>query len=170
MQPSFGGAPFALNRNRGQLQNLSNLLNRKPSEKLKLNDLAFSGVERSQPIERLVEGNEFRRALLIYQGCFIELNVLRSRAAFGKVSPARVIDQDVAHYLRSHRKEVRPIIPCSVLPTYQPQIRFIYQSGSLQSVSRILSAHVLPRDPVQFGVNELRELIERLSVAFLPSH
>ena len=85
------------------------------------------------------------------------------------VSPrARVVDKDVAHDAGGHCEEMCAVLPCDVLCVHPPQIRLVHKRGGLQTVPNALVTHVLPRDTMEFVVDERSQLLERLFVALPP--
>jgi hypothetical protein len=77
-----------------------------------------------------------------------------------------VIHKDVSHHLCSDRKELGPALPQNFAIIGEPQINLVDQRGCLQSVSGILTAHVIGSRAPQFVVHERQQLVER---AFIPA-
>ena len=51
------------------------------------------------------------------------------------------IDQDAAHHLCCHSKEVRPVLPADCFPIDKPEVSLIYKSGRLQKMARTFVSH-----------------------------
>jgi hypothetical protein len=84
------------------------------------------------------------------------------------MTSSRVVDQNVAHHLRSHSKEVRAILPINFLLTGQTKIGLVHESGSLQRVAIALTLNVAMRNAPQFVIDQRRQSIERSFVALAP--
>jgi hypothetical protein len=52
-----------------------------------------------------------------------------------------VIHQDTAHHLRSHAKELRPVLPFGAALVYEAEIDFVDERCGLKSVSHRFVAH-----------------------------
>src|ERR1041384_2223249 len=90
-------------------------------------------------------------------------------SAFAVAMSARVINQDMAHYLRRDGKKMSPILPVHFLLIDQPEVRFVDESGRLWGMSRILAAHKDTSQPAQFGIHKWDQFIERGLVTATPS-
>jgi hypothetical protein len=80
-----------------------------------------------------------------------------------------VIDQDPAHDLRRHTKEVRPILPIDLPLIDEPQVHLMNERRRLQGVAGPLAAKLARRYATEFRVDEWQQLIERTAVAATPS-
>ena len=79
-----------------------------------------------------------------------------------------MVDKDVTHHLRGHRKEVRAILPLGLLLSGKTKVRLIYQCRRLERITVALAPHIAMRDASQFVINQRRESVERGSVSLLP--
>ena len=50
----------------------------------------------------------------------------------------------------------------------QAYVGFVYECGGLEGVALSLPAHVAPREPVQFGIDERVQLVECGLISFAP--
>jgi hypothetical protein len=86
-----------------------------------------------------------------------------------RVSAApRVIDQCATHDLRTEREKVNPVHALDSACTNQFQIRFIGQSGGLQTSFSGVSAQLPTRDAAHFRIEEGNDAIKRIVVAATP--
>src|SRR5262249_60659660 len=88
---------------------------RQTTEEPQLDDLALALIYCSQTIKRVIELNQLDRSLVGDYRNIIEWHVLGSTTALDVTIAASVIDQDMAHYLRGHRKKVGTIPPVNLL-------------------------------------------------------
>jgi hypothetical protein len=79
-----------------------------------------------------------------------------------------VIHEDAAHDASRHCEEMRPVLPLDVCAFDQPQIRLVDENRCLEAVTRALSRHAAPRDPMQFPVDERNQSLEGTLVALPP--
>jgi hypothetical protein len=80
-----------------------------------------------------------------------------------------MVYQNVSHYLRRHRKEVRSILPLYVLLIYELHVCFIDESRSLKSVIPSFTSHEAARQSAQFGFNQRDQPIEGISITLVPA-
>ncbi len=93
---------------------------------------------------------------------------MRAAASFCGLPPSRMVHQDAPHQLARQGKEVGAILPMHMSLINQSQVSFVDQSRSLQGVTTILPPHVMVSKPVQFFINEVRQLVERSLVSTTP--
>ena len=80
-----------------------------------------------------------------------------------------VVHEDAAHDLRRDTKEVRAMLPVFIFLPEQAQIHLVDQGCRLQRVPDALLPHIAVRHPVQFGVDQRQQFIERRAVAPAPT-
>jgi hypothetical protein len=76
---------------------------------------------------------------------------------------ACIVDQDVPHRLRSDTKEMGAVLKVFLFLFDHAQIGLMYERGGLQSVTRVLLAHVTLGHLAQFLVDEGHQPVERLN-------
>ena len=81
---------------------------------------------------------------------------------------ARVIDQNVTHRLRGDAKEMSAVLKVFFFLFDHAQVGLMDERGGLQSVTRVLLAHVTLGHLAQFLVDEGHQLVERLTVTMVP--
>jgi hypothetical protein len=79
-----------------------------------------------------------------------------------------VIDQDASHDLRRDGEEMRTIGPVNIPLIDEANVSLIDQSGGLESVAFSFPAHVAPREPVQFVVDQGVQLVECGLISLAP--
>ena len=79
-----------------------------------------------------------------------------------------VVHHDAPHQLRRRGDKVGPILPVTFVILDQPQVGFVEQRGRLQRVAGAFPAHIMMRQPVQFGLHQRDQLLERSLVSAAP--
>src|SRR5450759_955818 len=78
-------------------------------------------------------------------------------------------DEDPAHHLRAESEEMSSVLPVNSLNIYQAKEGFVDQRGGLKGVLLALALHAPLGDSLELGVDNRRQLVERLPVARAPS-
>src|SRR6266536_6583039 len=79
-----------------------------------------------------------------------------------------MVNNDAPHQLRGGRDKVGPALPDRFRIIDQPQVGFVENGGGLQGVAGALSAHVMVGEPVQFGLHQREQLLQRSLVSDAP--
>ena len=79
--------------------------------------------------------------------------------AFGGLLGTGVVNQDAPHGAGGRDVEMRSILPADVAFANEPDVSFVHQRGRLQSVAGTFLAHVAHGEPVQFGVDDIDQLL-----------
>src|SRR5881409_22674 len=79
-----------------------------------------------------------------------------------------MVNHDAPHQLRGRCDIVAPALPDRLRIIDQPQIGFVENGGGLQGVSGALPAHVMVSEPVQFGLHQREQLLQRSLVSAAP--
>jgi len=74
----------------------------------------------------------------------------------------------VTHRLGGDAKEMSAVLKVFFFLFDHPQVRLMDERGGLQSVTRVLLAHVTPGHLAQFLVDEGHQLVERFAIAVIP--
>jgi hypothetical protein len=90
--------------------------------------------------------------------------MFRAAAALLAMLPARALDEDSPHGLRSSGEEMRPIGKDSIA---QAKPGFVHQRGRLKRVSWLFPRHLGRRQAPQFGVDERQQFIRSTGLALL---
>src|SRR5215475_6850338 len=114
MQPDPRRHPVSFDCGRRNVQQASDLRDRKTSEKPQLNDMALSSVEMCQLLQSLVQRNQIRSLHFwwfrnVVQGQFMPTTALSGAA------PAGVLDQNLTHQLRRNGEKVFTVFELSRL-------------------------------------------------------
>jgi hypothetical protein len=72
--------------------------------------------------------------------------------------------------VRRNAEKLRAVLPVHPALIYQPEIRFIHQSGGLQSMARRLDSHVTPSNSPQFVMYQWQQLVQAFAFSTPPSH
>lgn len=79
-----------------------------------------------------------------------------------------MVHEDAAHDASGQREEMCAVVPRDVLRVDQPEIRLVDERRRLETVSRTLSCHTAPRDPVELPMDERNQSLEGTLVALPP--
>jgi len=80
-----------------------------------------------------------------------------------------MVNHDAPHQLRGRRDKVAPALPDRLRIIDQSQVGFVENGGGLQSVARAFPAHVMMGAPVQFGLHQWEQLLQRAVVSVAPT-
>src|SRR5262249_48644732 len=151
-----------------KFQEFSRLFDRQAAEVSQFNNLTFARVLRSQLFQSLIEGEQFLRPRLSYPCSFIQCYSQRAAATLERTPFTRMVNHDPPHQLRGWCDEVRPVLPRRLRVFNQSQVSFVEDRGGLQGVAGALPAHVMVSQPVQFGLHQRKQLLERPLVSSAP--
>src|SRR5213592_833105 len=79
-----------------------------------------------------------------------------------------MVNHDAPHQLRGRCDKVAPALPDRLRIIDQPQIGFVENGGGLQGVAGALPAHVMVGEPMQFGLHQREQLLQRSLVSAAP--
>ena len=79
-----------------------------------------------------------------------------------------VVNHDAPHQLRGRRNKVVPVLPERLRVIDQPQVGFVQDRGGLQGVTGTLPPHVMVGQPVQFGLHQRKQLLQRSLISSAP--
>jgi hypothetical protein len=158
---------MTIDRSRCYATDFRNFVNGHAAKETQFGDLSPEAIELCQPIQSVVEGQELYRMLNSYGHRVFQGNRKVIPAAFFGVRGTGVIDQDPAHHLCSHAKEMSPVLQIPLALLDKPQPGFMHQGGGLQSMVRALPAHVTTGKTPEFVIDQCDELIGRTLFAGL---
>ena len=81
---------------------------------------------------------------------------------------AGVIDEDLAHQLRRHRKKVRPVLQRQSVHIHESQVDLMHERRRLKGVPRLFALEMAARHAAQLVIHERDQAVERLGVALAP--
>src|SRR5439155_9000241 len=79
-----------------------------------------------------------------------------------------MVNHDAPHQLSGRRDKVGSALPDRLHIIDQPQVGFVENGGGLQRVASALPAHVMMREPVQFGLHQREQLLHRSLICTTP--
>src|SRR5258705_7713536 len=79
-----------------------------------------------------------------------------------------MVNHDAPHQLRGGRDKVGPALPEGFRIIAQRQVGFVENDGGLRGVAGTFPAHVMVGEPVQFGLHQRKQLLERCFVSAAP--
>jgi len=83
---------------------------------------------------------------------------------------ACVVDQNLAHKLRSDREKMGAILPIRQVLLSQAHVCFVNQCGALQGMVGTFPLKVASGDSVEFAIDKRHQRIERGLVSVTPAH
>lgn len=89
-------------------------------------------------------------------------------AALRGVAAARVVHENTPHQLRRDREEVRPVLPVHLALIDDAYIDLMNQSRCLEGMLASFLAQITAGEPSQLGIDDRKEPIQRIAVAFAP--
>src|SRR5436190_24302783 len=110
VQPRLGCAPIEHHRFRRNLEDCRRLFHAQPAKEAQLDHFALPRVELCQTAERLVEREQASQPLIGNGDPLIEWDGLPSAPAFGRLTRASMVYQDMPHGLGGHTVEVSPTL------------------------------------------------------------
>ncbi len=149
---------------RGNRKNLGGFLYAQTAEETKLDDASFAFIEPGKRIERVVQANQLLIALDDRDIVSERDPAVLSGALFGSPG-SRCIHEDPAHDLGGDREEVRAILPANTLRFNEAQEGLIDERGGLKCVMAALAHEIVLCAPVQLGVDQGNQTVERRSIA-----
>ena len=166
-QPCLGVGPVLFGGRLGDAQHLGRFGHRAPNEVPQLHQFGLTRRFFREPIQRLVDGQHFRRVPSIRPGQVFQVRILaRATAAMFEPSlAAGSLDQDAAHGLGRRGEEVAPAVPAGVLGTDQAEIGLMHQGGRLERLSGVLPGQPLGGQPPQLVIDQGKELLGRPWIA-----
>ena len=79
-----------------------------------------------------------------------------------------MVHQDVPHHLRGNAEKMGPVLPFLRFLADQPQIRFVDQGRTLQSVIRAFAPETAASDTAQLLIDQRDQRIPRTLIAAAP--
>src|SRR6266513_471315 len=79
-----------------------------------------------------------------------------------------MVNHDAPHQLRGHCDKVAPALPDRLRIIDQSQVGLVENCGGLQRVAGALPAHVMVGEPVQFGLHQREQFLQRSLVSAAP--
>ena len=167
-QPGPCGLPFSCHRRPRDGNHFGHFLLRQPADISKLHDLTLPGTGGGQLAECLIESQQIAVRRFGAADPIVQRDSDRSAWALPPVLCPRMIDQDSAHHLCRHAKEVRSILPHDTLLTHQSQVGLVDEGGWLQGVIGAFAAEIGGRAPPELLVDERQQFLPRMKVAVPP--
>jgi hypothetical protein len=81
-----------------------------------------------------------------------------------------MINHDASHQLRGNGEKMWSVLPARMCLVDKLKIRLVDEHGGLQGVPLSFAAHIIVRQPMQFGLHQRNQLIERARVSAAPVH
>src|SRR5690606_13439216 len=110
VEPRAGGRPLPLDGGGREAEDVGRLGDRESDEVAELDDLTLAGVERGEPNQRLVEGDDLGGALGGEEAGLVERERPAAPAALLGAAAAGVVHEHLPHRLRGHTEEVGAVV------------------------------------------------------------
>ena len=156
--------PIAPHGTHGDTERLGGLLFAHATEEAAFHDACESGVELRELIERVVQLEERFRFRIDGGEILVEGDVPMWAATFLGFSPARVVDENVAHRDGCCTEEVRTILPIGASGAGELEVELVNESSRRQRIAGA-SKELVARGTPQLVVHERQYLVERLSTS-----
>jgi hypothetical protein len=167
-QHRFGEPPITRYGIRRDLQDNGCLFNSQASEEPQLNDSALALVHARERVKGLVNGDEIVSVLVRDRQSLVERDAYRRPAAFLIALRSGRIDEDAPYQPRCHGEEVRAILPADVVHVEQTDVGLVDERRGLETVTYPLARHEVTRNPMQLGVDDRDQTLQRFVVAVAP--
>ena len=149
-------------------EHVCGFLDRESAECSKLDDPGKFGVDRLQAIERVIQGEDGHLVGCGHVLSFVERYAAHTVAPLARAVTTGVIDQDAAHDVGGHAKEVRPVLPVDLSLIDEPDEHLVHKGRGLQGVVSPLAPKLARGHPAKLRVDEWQQLTERSAVATTP--
>jgi hypothetical protein len=113
----------------------------------------FAGIKFRETVECFIQRYQIGGLLFSDLRRLVKGDSLSAAAPLLVLLLARIVNQDPPHQFSANPKELCAILPIRPFLIDQPNVRFVNQSGRLQSVIGALAAHVVMRQSMQFRIN-----------------
>lgn len=160
-----GEGPVAFDGAGRDVEEGGNLFDGEAAEVAQLDDLALAGVEVFEAEEGFIEEDDVVEFFGGDGEVVVELDALEVAIALQGVVGAGVVDQDAAHDVGGDGDEVLAVVPLGVFAG-EAEVGFVDEGGGLEGVVGALAAHVGGGEAMEFGVDEGKEFLSGVGVAF----
>lgn len=168
VQPGARHLPMPFHGGRRTAQRLGGFLDGQPTEIAQLDDPGLLGVEPFQCIEGAIQGRDVDATVFAIRQVKAGDGHPLAPIALVRRTPARVVDQHLAHHPRRHVDEVHPVLPFDAFKAAEPHVGLVDQRRRLQGMARTLTPELPLRDRAQFGVNRINQPVTRSQVTLPP--
>src|SRR5258707_814240 len=167
IKPGAGVNPPAFGGGLGNSQHPRGFLNGHPDEITQLHQFGLFLVQRSQFVERLINGQHL--VVGCGRGDFEMLDI--ERGLTGTVTQGLlatgVFDENTAHGFSGCAEEMRAAVPGLVLAAPEPQPGFMHQRRGLQRLARGFMGHFASGELAQFIIDQRQQLARSFGIALL---
>src|SRR5215831_3827544 len=124
-QPGAGKSPIAHNSAGRNLKHIGSLFDAQPAKKSQLDNSALALINSFKSLQSVVQRNDIGGLFLSCVGHFIEGHLDQAAAAFGRVSFAGLVDEDMPHQPRRDPKKMAAILESHLRLVHQAQISLV---------------------------------------------
>jgi len=165
LQPSFGEVPIAFHGAQREIQHASDFRRVEAAEEAQFDD---SGVQR-------VTCREFVESAIDVE--YVRIQGRRTQhprrgpatISLGRLSFARVIDQNPAHHLRRYGDEMAPPVPINVLDAGDAQVKFMHEGCGLERVAGAFVPQIPRCQTAEIPVYQTGQLLYGAFATILPT-
>jgi hypothetical protein len=167
-QPGLDRAPLPLGRGLGHAKHFRRFFQRAAPKRAHFDQMRKTRIELLQPPNDVVQHknrNLIRRRRvqgLVHRHPFVSL------AAFVRMAPARVVDEEPPHDLTRHTVEVCPVSPVDAPIADQFHVGLVDQRSRLKGVARAFPSQLARGNAAQLVVDEGQQSVERSPVTSRP--
>lgn len=165
-QPRAGVVPGVVGLPLGDAEGFGCLLHGQSREIAELDDFGREGIGRVEPVEGVVEGQQFVGVLARFDGEFIEWLPLSLAAPLERCFLASPFDENTAHGFGRSGQKMPVILPGGRRRlSDQPQIGFMHQGRRIQRLAGLFVRHFRRRQPPQFFIDLQQQILGRSNVS-----
>src|SRR5688572_2811867 len=126
-----------------------------------LYDFGKFRVELFQAIERVIQREDGHLVGGGYAPGFVDRHTANTVAAFARGVTPGVIDEDPAHHLCRHTKEMRSILPIHLALVDQSHVRLVNQRCGLKGVIGAFVLQLARRNAAELRIYKWQQPVER---------
>jgi len=146
---------------------LRNFRGRQAAEEFHLDNPALSLIDPGQFVQRIVQCDQLGVTIDRQFSQILQSDPV-APVTFGRAAIAGIIHENLAHYPRSYRDEMRSVLQFDGFTSHESQEGFVHQGSALQRVARPLRLQMLPRKSLQLLVHHGHHRTEGLLIALDP--
>ncbi len=139
------------------------LLGSHAAEVVHFDNLSQPAILARKSLQRIVQFQHLQlpaAAVRLYLNVGVPWYPAPAAAALGSAQSTRVVDQYLPHDTRHHRQEVSAVGELGRRFVEEPYVGFVDQSRWLESMTGPLAAKKRLRDPAQFAIDQMHQLVE----------
>lgn len=147
---------------------MGDFVDREPAKRAQLDDLGQVRIDRFQSKQRGVQRENGYYARRRYIAYLVDRHACNAMPPLVRAVTPRMIHEDSPHDLRGHAEKVGAVLPVDLALIDEAQVDLMHQRRRLQSMAGALVAKLACGNTPQLGVDQRKQLIERIWIAATP--